>query len=49
MKNEKNYNQYELVLAMALFIRQNPDDPLVLKLKQCRSQSEQNALFYQVK
>ena len=40
MKNEKNYNQYEMVLAMALFIRQNPDDQLVLKLKQCKSQED---------
>jgi len=45
MKNEKNYNQYEMVLAMSLFIRQNPDDPRVLELKQCRSQEDQFKIF----
>ena len=42
---EKNYNQYELVLAMTQYIRQNPDADLSLKLKQCTHQSEQVKLF----
>lgn len=38
-------NQYELVLAMTEYIRQNPDSPAVLKLKQCKGQAEQFAVF----
>jgi hypothetical protein len=38
-------NQYEMVLAMTEYIRQNPDAPLSSKLKQCKSQSEQVLLF----
>lgn len=47
MKNEKNYNQYQLCLKMAEFIRKNPDSILVPKLKQCKNQDEQAAIFEQ--
>jgi hypothetical protein len=38
-------NQYELVLAMTKYIRQNPDSPFTLRLKQCKGQAEQFAIF----
>ena len=44
-KQQPRMNQYELVLAMTEYIRQNPDALLSTKLKLCKSQSEQVLLF----
>jgi len=45
MKNKIKFNQYELCLAMAAFMRENPDSQLTLRLKQCNNQAEQAELF----
>ena len=38
-------NQYELVLASAEYIRRNPDDPIVRKLKSVKTQLEVEEIF----
>jgi hypothetical protein len=41
----KSINQYDLILAMAEYIRQHPDALLSKQIKQCKSQSDQIKLF----
>ena len=38
-------NQYDLVLAMAQFIRKNPDSPTSKRLKECKNQADQESIF----
>lgn len=45
MRNDNKLNQYELILAMTQYMRQDPNDPLVAKLKACTQQSVQMNIF----
>lgn len=44
-KPKYHMNQYELVITMAEYIRQHPEDPVVPKLKACKTQAEQMEIF----